>query len=563
MMFLVMAAPVVLAAPPSASESSDEVSTEDKGEEDISGKAQGMLKSLLSSFQDLTAAQASVKVSGIPSTTETGGSGSAATKAKVDSEGAPTARILGSALYPPSGGVPDNLPLVSQTHWPTTGYHKNQYSSYYPHDPTYWYRLAASGYASPYHYSPYYYEEDEYEGEDDYCPPCNCDEEKEDEDEGHYDKDDSVYYDEDEDEEYEEEYEVVHKNPYDHETDYGYDEDFYAILRSVQEEKETENAKKSRSKRSAPQPFDWHSVGGPSKFLEKHNVGYRIKNDLRKRLEEEKFPRYVGFLNTKPKHSKKHSKKPHKNHSKHHGLKKHRGPKKHHKKHSTHKKHGGHKRHHKKHGTHKKHHGFKKPHKKHSHKKQNPPPLPPPFPFPIMPGPMPVPPVPEEPMPNPGEEEESGMPPMMPGDEGSGMPPMPPPMMPGDEVPGMPPMMPGEEESGMPPMMPGQEESGMPPMMPGEEESGMMPPMMSGDDMGMMPPMPTPPPVDPMDANVLNQWIGICKEFCTCQVQGAPVFPCSCEPSNPNFDACGNLLNALQLVCINDVPNTIPCPLEF
>ena len=56
-----MAAPVVLAAPPSASESSDEVSTEDKGEEDMSGKAQGMLKSLLSSFQDLTAAQASVK----------------------------------------------------------------------------------------------------------------------------------------------------------------------------------------------------------------------------------------------------------------------------------------------------------------------------------------------------------------------------------------------------------------------------------------------------------------------------------------------------------------------
>ena len=83
-----------------------------------------------------------VPVSGIPSTTETGGSGSAATKAKVNSEGAPTARILGSALYPPSGGVPDNLPLVTQTHWPTTGYHKNQYSSYYPHDPAYWYRLA-------------------------------------------------------------------------------------------------------------------------------------------------------------------------------------------------------------------------------------------------------------------------------------------------------------------------------------------------------------------------------------------------------------------------------------
>ena len=61
MMFLVMAAPVVLAAPPLASESSAEVSTEDKGEEDISGKAHGMLKSLLSSFQDLTAAQASVK----------------------------------------------------------------------------------------------------------------------------------------------------------------------------------------------------------------------------------------------------------------------------------------------------------------------------------------------------------------------------------------------------------------------------------------------------------------------------------------------------------------------
>ena len=52
---------MVLAAPSSASQSSDEVSTEDKGEEAISGKAQGMLKSLLSSFQDLTAAQASVK----------------------------------------------------------------------------------------------------------------------------------------------------------------------------------------------------------------------------------------------------------------------------------------------------------------------------------------------------------------------------------------------------------------------------------------------------------------------------------------------------------------------
>merc|ERR1711974_195421 len=105
--------------------------------------------------------------------------------------------------------------------------------------------------------------------------------------------------------------------------------------------------------------------------------GYRIKNDLRKRLEEEKFPRYIGFLNTKPKHSKKHSKKPHKNHAKHHGL------------------------------------------KKHSHKK----PLPP-FPFPIMPAP----PMPEEPMPNPGGEE-SGMPPMMPGEE-SGMPPM----MPGGDM---------------------------------------------------------------------------------------------------------------------------------
>ena len=62
MMFLVMAAPVVLAAPPpSASGSSDEVSSENKGEEDISDKAQGMLKSLLSSFQDMTAKQPSYK----------------------------------------------------------------------------------------------------------------------------------------------------------------------------------------------------------------------------------------------------------------------------------------------------------------------------------------------------------------------------------------------------------------------------------------------------------------------------------------------------------------------
>merc|ERR1719204_2996043 len=108
---------------------------------------------------------------------------------------------------------------------------------------------------------------------------------------------------------------------------------------------------RSLEAKGQPDNLSIGSVSGPSKFLEKHNVGYRIKNDLRKRLEEEKFPRYVGFLNTKPKHSKKLSKKPHKNHSKHHGLKKHRGPKKHHKKHSTHKKHRGHKRHHKKHGT--------------------------------------------------------------------------------------------------------------------------------------------------------------------------------------------------------------------
>ena len=101
-----------------------------------------LLRGLFNSMTILRQDILIVPVSGIPSPTETGGSGSAATKAKVDSEGAPTARILGSALYPPSAGVPDNLPLVSQTHWPTTGYHKNQYSSYYPHDPAYWYRLA-------------------------------------------------------------------------------------------------------------------------------------------------------------------------------------------------------------------------------------------------------------------------------------------------------------------------------------------------------------------------------------------------------------------------------------
>merc|ERR1719204_232896 len=109
----------------------------------------------------------------------------------------------------------------------------------------------------------------------------------------------------------------------------------------------------------------------------------------------------------------------------------------------------------------------------------------------------------------------------------------------------------------MPPMMPGQEESGMmPPMMPGDD-MGMMP----GDDMGMMPPMPTPPPVNPMDADALNQWIDICMELCTCQDNS-----CDCnDPSNPNFGACINLITALALICQND-PMSIPtlaCPLEF
>merc|ERR1719381_82171 len=124
---------------------------------------------------------------------------------------------------------------------------------------------------------------------------------------------------------------------------------------------------------------------------------------------------------------------------------------------------------------------------------------------------MPVPQVPEEPMPNPGEEEESGMPPMMPGDEGSGMPPMP------------------------PPMMPGEEESGMPPMMPGEEESGMMPPMMSGDDMGMMPPMPTPPPVNPME---------LFENSFTCDERGCYVFSCD--------DETGVCINAIPMEVIED-----------
>merc|ERR1719259_1219502 len=125
-----------------------------------------------------------------------------------------------------------------------------------------------------------------------------------------------------------------------------------------------------------------------------------------------------------------------------------------------------------------------------------------------------------------------------------------------------PPMMPGEEGPGMPPMMPGEEESGMPPMMPGEEESGMMPPMMPGDEaIGMLAPLPTPPPVNPMDADTLNQWIGICMELCTCQDNS-----CDCnDPSNPNFGACINLITALALICQND-PMSIPtqfCPLDF
>lgn len=107
------------------------------------------------------------------------------------------------------------------------------------------------------------------------CPPCACG--YEDDDSG-YLEDDNQYYEEDHDEYYEDDEDDVT-------VPYGFVFD------------PTIRHERSRKRRSVDDY--WYSVGEPSKHLAKHNVGYRIKNDLRKRLEDESvYPLHYGHIYT-------------------------------------------------------------------------------------------------------------------------------------------------------------------------------------------------------------------------------------------------------------------------
>merc|ERR1719419_889368 len=181
----------------------------------------------------------------------------------------------------------------------------------------YW--LLDQGYGYPYGgpVSPYPYTSSGY------CPPCHCKDshEAKDNDEGYEheeeDEDEDDYHDKEdyeEDEYYRKDY-YGYPSPhvYHPEESYGqfyfdptvrYDQ--YDLLRgkaaaaaAVSEKSEAvDSASQHRSKRSveAMDAFDWYTAGTPSKFLERHNVGYRIKNHLRERLRNEYFPLHYGHI---------------------------------------------------------------------------------------------------------------------------------------------------------------------------------------------------------------------------------------------------------------------------
>lgn len=115
----------------------------------------------------------------------------------------------------------------------------------------------------------------------DVCPPCSCD-----------------YHDDDNDD-LEDEEDLAH-----------YDFDFDPTYRYN---------RRGRSKRSVGDYYSnyWTSMVGPSEHLAKYNVGYRIKNDLRKRIQASRYwPLWYGYLRAAKKNSKKNTKNP-KNTKKH------------------------------------------------------------------------------------------------------------------------------------------------------------------------------------------------------------------------------------------------------
>lgn len=106
------------------------------------------------------------------------------------------------------------------------------------------------------------------------CPPCPC--MYDDDDDDHYYDEEEEYHDDEYDEEHEDDVTVPYGFVYDPTIRYE---------------------GRSRSKRSLD--GYWHDAGEPSEFLSKYNVGYRIKNDLRQRLEDESvYPLHYGHIYT-------------------------------------------------------------------------------------------------------------------------------------------------------------------------------------------------------------------------------------------------------------------------
>jgi len=128
---------------------------------------------------------------------------------------------------------------------------------------------------SPYdHHHGYYSPYAPHHSAIDVCPPCPC----------LYDDDQEEHYDDHEEE------------------DYVEDEDDVTVPYGFVYDPTVRYQGKHRSRRSVGGYNDydyWNSLGGESKFLSKNNVGYRIKNDLRQRLEDESYyPLHYGHIYT-------------------------------------------------------------------------------------------------------------------------------------------------------------------------------------------------------------------------------------------------------------------------
>jgi len=170
----------------------------------------------------------------------------------------------------------------------------NQQYNYYPYGATF------PGYGYDYDYGYNYpslyedYAEPSYPYSDyDECPKCDCEKYREDNYENEHEEDvdsrDNEHYDETTSHSGDHE-----DNPKSIEDEPEYNNEIEDYLRTAKVEVVNEEAK-ARKKRSV-EPYDYYALHKPSRFLEQHNVGYRIKNDLRYRLREEKYPLHYGHI---------------------------------------------------------------------------------------------------------------------------------------------------------------------------------------------------------------------------------------------------------------------------